>query len=113
DDHLKNADFFDVKRYPQITFESTGLKKKTSSNEYSLQGILTIKGTSKPVEFTLQYGGIAKDAYANEYKMGFTVLGEIDRRDWDISFYMPLETGGIAIGNKISVWAEVEFKRVD
>src|ERR1700733_14072375 len=60
DGHLKNADFFDVEKYPIINFKSTSFTK-TSGADYKLVGDLTIKDVTKPVELAVEYGGTEKD----------------------------------------------------
>src|SRR4051812_33895180 len=67
DGHLKSADFFDAANHPRLTFVSTGISKKGS--DYLVKGDLAIKGTTQPVELTVDFGGVQKDFY------GRTVAG--------------------------------------
>src|SRR5690349_5929906 len=78
DGHLKSADFFEVEKYPAITFESTSFD--TASGK--LKGNLTIKGISKPVTLDAEFHGTNKDPWGNE-KAGFSVTGKIHRKDWE------------------------------
>jgi polyisoprenoid-binding protein YceI len=82
DNHLKSPDFFDVAKFPKMTFESTSLKKK--GKDYILEGNMTIKGITKKVAFTVKYGGTAKDNYANE-RVGLSLNGKINRSDYGIN----------------------------
>jgi polyisoprenoid-binding protein YceI len=82
DNHLKSPDFFDVAKYPKMTFESTSFKK--IGKNYILEGDMTIKGTTKKVTFTVNYGGTAKDNYGNE-RVGLTLNGKINRSDYGIN----------------------------
>jgi polyisoprenoid-binding protein YceI len=82
DNHLKSPDFFDVAKFPKMTFESTSFKKQ--GKDYILEGNMTIKGITKKVTFTVKYGGTAKDNYANE-RTGLSLKGKINRNDYGIN----------------------------
>jgi polyisoprenoid-binding protein YceI len=82
DNHLKSPDFFDVAKFPKMTFESTSFKKK--GKDYILEGNMTIKGNTKKVTFTVTYGGTAKDNYGNE-RVGLSLKGKINRSEYGIN----------------------------
>ena len=107
DAHLKSPDFFEVEKYPEITFVSTSLKK-VDDNEFKLIGDLTIKGTSKEIELDTEFGGFMKDPYGNE-KAGFSINGKLNRKDFGLNWNAALEAGGVMVGNEIKVNAEVQF----
>ncbi len=107
DGHLKTADFFDHATHPQLTFEGTKLEQ-TSDEQFKLHGILTMRGVSKEVTLAVEFGGIVQDPWGNT-RTGFTVNGKINRKEYGVSFSMVSETGGILLGEDISIHANVEF----
>lgn len=107
DTHLKSADFFDAENHGQLTFEGSSFKKLDDDN-YQLNGILTIKGNSKPVAFDVEFGGLMKDPYGNE-KAGFSLNGKINRKDWGLTWNAALETGGLMVSDEVRLSAEVQF----
>jgi polyisoprenoid-binding protein YceI len=107
DGHLKTGDFFDAAAHPQIKFESAKLEKISTEN-YKLHGNLNMKGVSKAVVLDVDFGGIAKDPYGNT-RAGFTVNGKINRQDFGVSFNGVTETGGLLLGNDISIHSNIEF----
>ena len=109
DGHLKSADFFDVEKYPKLTFQGKSLNK-VSGDEYKLAGVLTIKGVSKEVELDVAFGGINKDPWGNE-KAGFSLQGKINRKDFGLNWNAALETGGVLVGEEVKISAEVQFVR--
>ena len=105
DDHLRTNDFFDVEKHPTMTFRSTGLDG--SGADYELHGDLTIKGVTKPVTFDLEVGGVGKDPWGNT-KAGFTVTGTINRKDFGMEYNAALETGGVLVGDKVTIELDIE-----
>lgn len=110
DNHLKSADFFDVENYPELTFESTSLIAKDEN--YQLKGLLTIKNITKEVVLDVEYGGQIKDPYGNE-KMGFSVSGKINRKDWGLNWNAVLETGGVMVSDDVRISGEVQFSKTE
>jgi len=107
DTHLKSADFFDVEKYPKITFEGKGMTQKDEEN-YELTGNLTIKDITKPVTLAVEFGGLMNDPWGNK-KAGFSVTGEINRKDWGMVWNAALETGGVLVSDKVKILCDVEF----
>ena len=107
DTHLKSPDFFEVEKYPEITFVSTSFKK-IDENEYELVGNLTMKGTTKEIKLNTEFGGFIKDPYGNE-KAGFSINGKIKKKDCGINRKAALEAVGVMVGNEIKIKAEVQF----
>ena len=107
DTHLKSPDFFEVEKYPEITFVSTSIKK-VDDDEFKLVGDLTIKGTSKEITLDVEFGGFMKDPYGNE-KAGFSINGKLNRKDFGLNWNAALEAGGVMVGNEIKINAEVQF----
>ena len=105
DGHLRTNDFFDIEQFPTMTFVSTGITG--SGPEYELHGDLTIRGVTKPVTFDLEVGGVGKDPWGNT-RAGFALTGTINRKDFGMSYNAALETGGIMIGDKVSIELDIE-----
>jgi polyisoprenoid-binding protein YceI len=105
DDHLQTNDFFDIENHPTMTFRSTSLEG--SGDEYKLHGDLTIRGVTKPVTFDLEFGGAGKDPWGNT-KAGFTATGTINRKDFGVEWNAPLETGGVLVGDKVTIEIDIE-----
>ena len=107
DAHLKSPDFFDVEKYPKILFEGLGMTKKDEEN-FELKGNLTIKDISKPIILSVEFGGFMTDPWGNK-KAGFSVTGEINRKDWGMEWNAALEAGGVLVGEKVKILCDVEF----
>ncbi len=111
DEHLKSADFFDIDLYPHIIFRSTGYRR-VEGRTFALEGDLTMHGVTKPVALNVQYGGIVpKDPFGNT-KAGFKVTGVINRKDWNMTWNNILDVGGLAVGNEVSIVANIELLKV-
>jgi len=109
DGHLRSSDFFEVEKFPQMKFTSTGIEQ-TDDESFSLYGNLTLKGVTKPVKLNMEFNGIVKDPQGQE-KAGFFVSGKINRSDWGINVNVALETGGLMLGEDIRIQSEVQFIR--
>jgi polyisoprenoid-binding protein YceI len=109
DGHLKSADFFDVEKYPAMTFKSTSFRK-TTGNNYVLDGNLTIKDVTKKVTFNVTYGGTVNDPYGNT-KAGFKVKGSIKRMDYGLTWSAVTEAGGLVVGDEVSIMFNIELAK--
>ncbi len=109
DAHLRSNDFFAMDEFPEITFTSTTVEK-LSDEEFKLIGDLTVKGATNPVTIDFEYQGSSKDPYGN-LRAGFEGKGTINRRDFGVSFNAPLETGGVLVGDKITLEFDVSLIR--
>jgi polyisoprenoid-binding protein YceI len=109
DDHIRNADFFEVETYPKITFVSTAAEK-TGDEEFVLHGDLTIKNTTKAISIPFEQTGAAVDPWGN-FRVGFEGKVKIDRTDWDVSFNAPLGSGGLVISEKITLEFDIAAVR--
>ena len=105
DQHIKSADFFEVETYPTMTYKSTGVR--VEDGEYILDGDLTLKGVTRSVPLKLDLQGFGPAAYGG-YRAGFTATGEINRRDFNVSFNAPMANGGVVVGDKIQLQLEIE-----
>ncbi len=109
DNHLRTGDFFEAEKYPVMTFRSTGVKSHAGA-EFVLDGELTIKDVTKPVELLVEFEGATVSPYGQQV-FGFSATTEIDREDWGLSWNVALETGGVMIGKKIKIEIEGEAIR--
>jgi polyisoprenoid-binding protein YceI len=105
DNHLRSADFLDAEQFPLVTFASTSLKP--SGGHWKLTGDLTIRSVTKPVTFDLYFEGAATDPYGNT-KAGFSAVGEIERKDWGLTWNVPLENGGVLVSEKFKIEFDIE-----
>lgn len=106
DNHLRSADFFEVEKYPHITFKSTKVTK-TGEDTFEIEGELTIRDVTKPVTLNATYLGLAKDPWGNE-KIGFTAKTKVNRKDFGLAWNAPLETGGFLVGDEVTIELEVQ-----
>ncbi|MCC9137000.1 YceI family protein [Pontibacter silvestris] len=107
DNHLRSADFFDAENHPHINFQSTYFSKM-HDEVYSLFGMLTIKGITKPVELQAEFGGFAEDEYGNR-KAGFEVSGNISRWEFGLTYNPLSKTGGLVLGEEIKLVANIQL----
>jgi polyisoprenoid-binding protein YceI len=107
DGHLKSPDFLDVANYPYITFKSTRVEK-LSENEAKLYGDLTVRDVTNPAVLQVEFHGLAKSPWGTT-NAGFTASTKINRKDWGLGWNVALETGGVLVGEEITINIEVEF----
>jgi len=105
DNHLRSADFFDTAKYNDIKFVSTSVKK--DGKNYKLNGNLTIKDVTKPVTFTLVYGGLLKDDGQGNQKVGFQATTTIDRTAFNIDY----DPTGMGIAKDVKFIVNLEFTK--
>ena len=108
DEHLRSADLFDVERHPTATFRSTRIEPAGVAGKVT--GDLTIKGHTRPVTLDIEYLGHAHDPWDNDRAM-FAATGTINRDDWDITWNMVLDAGGLLVSKDIKLEIEVELVR--
>jgi polyisoprenoid-binding protein YceI len=105
DTHLRSSDFFDTDQHPQITFASTSVRPQSS--DFVVTGDLTIHGVTRQVELELEFNGVSPDPWGGT-RAGFSASTEISRGDYGIIFNMPLDGGGVVVGDKIKIILEIE-----
>lgn len=113
DGHLKSPDFFDVAKYPNITFKSTSMKPdaKKGKTAYIVEGDLTMHGVTKRVKFTaIGASKTVKDPYGN-IKNGFKVTGTINRKDFGLTWNAALEAGGVAVSEEVLIALNIELNK--
>ena len=105
DGHLKAPDFFDVAQYPQITFHSTG-GDSTDDGRVTLDGEITIKGITKPIELSGTIAENGQDPWGNE-RIGLELEGKIDRREFDLKWNQTLPNGNLLVANDVKLLVSV------
>ena len=98
DGHLQSLDFFDTQRHPELRFESTAIE--SDGEKLVVEGDLTIKGITKPVELRGSYVGAGVDPYGND-RIGIELSGTVDRTDFGLDWNAPLPGGGFLLPNEV------------
>jgi len=108
DGHLKSGDFFDAVQFPSITFKSTNIDS-TGGADYEATGDLTIRGVSQPVTFKVEdLSTPAKDPWGNQ-RIGLSATTKINRKDFGLGWNAALETGGVLVGEDVTITLEAQF----
>lgn len=108
DGHLKSADFFEAEKYPALTFESTAVKR-TGDGEFEVKGNLTVHGVTKPVTFAVEGPGAPnKDPWGN-LRIGASATAKVNRKDFGLTWNSSLETGGVLVGDEVTLTIDAEF----
>ncbi len=111
DGHLKSPDFFDVAKYPEITFVSKSMKPGKIKGTYTLVGDLTMHGVTKPVTLTaIGASKVVKDPYGME-RYAFKVTGKLNRKDYGLTWNAALEAGGVAVSDEVRLDIIVEMTK--
>ena len=105
DDHLRSPDFFEVAKYPQINFVMTKYISKGDGGV--MEGRLTMHGVTKTVKLNVDVNGVIKDFRGNT-KVGFSLSGKVNRKDFGLNWNKVLEFGGVAVGEEVKIVIELE-----
>jgi polyisoprenoid-binding protein YceI len=106
DQHLRSPDFFDVERYPEITFRSTRLEGE-SPGYFRVHGDLTVHGVTRPVSLEAEYHGWTSSPFGDR-RAGFSATTEVDREDFGLTWNVAIEAGGVLVGKKAKLDFEIE-----
>lgn len=106
DTHLRSPDFFDVEKYPTITFRSTRVET-IKGDRYRVTGDLTIRDVTREVVLEATDEGRGKDPWGGD-RLAFSARTSIDRRDFGLTWNQALETGGVLVGNEIKISIDVQ-----
>ena len=108
DEHLRSADFFDVARYPAMTFVSKKVAR-IGQDGLKVTGDLTIRGVTREVVLDVEgLSGESKDPWGN-IRRGASASAKISRKDFGLTWNKALETGGVAVGDDVNIVLEVEM----
>ena len=106
DNHLRSADFFDAEKYPTISFKSTSVESK-GDNEFNVTGDLTMHGVTKTVTLKAEYGGQGKTPFGTTVA-GLSAKTKINRKDCGLTWNAALETGGVLVGEDVTIEFDLE-----
>ena len=106
DNHLRTKDFFEVEKYPEMTFKSTRVERKGKGG-YVLYGNLTLKGVTKEVSLPFTITGAIKDPWGNT-RFGINAQTKMNRRDYGITYGNAMENGGLDVGNEVTINLQLE-----
>ncbi|MET3810153.1 YceI family protein [Arthrobacter sp. UYEF3] len=106
DGHVRGEDFFDVEKFPEISFVSTAIVAK--GDAYELLGDLTIKGVTHPVALDTELNGVAVDPFGNT-RAGLTAETTISRKDFGLTWNAVLDAGGVLVSDKVAINLELAF----
>lgn len=109
DRHLKSDDFFNAKKFPQVTFKSKSFNKVDDKN-YKMVGNLTIRGITKEITLDVKLNGIIKDPWGNT-RAGFKITGEINRFDYGLKWNKLMEAGGAVVSKTVDIVINAELKK--
>lgn len=108
DAHIRSADFLDLEHYPTMAYRSTGIRP--DGEDYTVDGELTLHGVTRSVPLHLEVGGVTTDPYGN-LRLGLSATTEINRKDFGIDISMPMESGGVVLGDKVKITIDLEAIR--
>jgi polyisoprenoid-binding protein YceI len=108
DAHLKSADFFDAEKFPTFTFKSTEVGR-TAPGEHAVVGELTLHGVTRAVSFAVEGPSEpSKDPWGNT-RIGLSATARINRKDFGLSWNATLETGGVLVGEDVTITLDIQF----
>lgn len=105
DAHLRNADFFDVEKYPTMTYRMKQYEK--TADGYQAVGELTLRGVTKDITLTGNFNGVAKDPWGN-LRAGFNAEGKLNRKDFGMVWSKSLDGGGLVVGDEVLIKLDIE-----
>jgi polyisoprenoid-binding protein YceI len=108
DAHLKSADFFDVEKFPEITFKSTRVSKK-EVGEFAVEGDLTIHGVTRKANLDVEAPSAPQKDPWGGTRIGVEATTKINRKDFGLVWNATLETGGFMVGDEVTITLDVEF----
>jgi polyisoprenoid-binding protein YceI len=106
DAHVKGPDFFDVEKFPEMTFEATSIEAK--GDEFDVTGNLTIKGVTQPVTLETEFNGVAVDPFGAT-RAGLSGETTISRKDFGLTWNAVLEAGGVLVSDKVVISLDLAF----
>jgi polyisoprenoid-binding protein YceI len=107
DEHLRSADFFDVARFPTMTYAVKSVER-ADGDKYRIIGDLTIRDVTHEVPLTAQVSGPVNDPFGG-VRMGVSAEGKLNRHDFGLNWNMITEAGGLLVGDDVKISAEAEF----
>lgn len=111
DEHLRSPDFFDVEKYPDITFVSTAIEE-IDERAFMITGDLTVRDTTQRVVIPVDFIGVEKDPFG-QVRAGFTGKRRINRRDFGLEWNLPLDSGGVLVSEKVELQFDISAIKSD
>lgn len=105
DAHLRSADFWNAEQNETFEFRSTSIT--ADGGDWKVAGELTLNGVTKPVVLDVEFGGAGPDGQGGQ-KAGFEAKTEINRKDFNVDFNMPMDGGGVVVGDKVTITLDIE-----
>jgi polyisoprenoid-binding protein YceI len=106
DAHIRSSDFFEVDAHPKMTYRSTSIRPH-GDGRFVVEGELSLRGITRSVPLTLEFNGFGPDPFGGT-RAGFSATTELNRRDFGIDITMPLDGGGVVVGDRVTVTLEIE-----
>ncbi|MGW2645984.1 YceI family protein [Streptomyces sp. NPDC001393] len=105
DNHLRAADYLEVEQYPTMSYRSNGIRR--TGDTWTVDGALTLHGVTRQVPLVVDVNGFSPDQWGGQ-RAGFSATAQINRRDFGIDISVPLDAGGVAVGDRISISLEIQ-----
>jgi polyisoprenoid-binding protein YceI len=105
DNHLRSADYLEVDRYPTMSYRSTGIRG--TDDGWVIDGELTLHGVTRQVALAVEVNGFSPDPFGGQ-RCGFSATAQINRREFGIDSTIPMDGGGVVVGDKMSISLEIE-----
>lgn len=105
DNDLRSADYLDVEKYPTMSYRSTGIRR--TDGGWVIDGELALHGLTRQVPLAVEVNGFGPDPWGGQ-RAGFSATTQISRRDFGIDLTIPMDGGGVAVGDKVSISLESE-----
>ena len=105
DNHLRSADYLEAAKYPTMSYRSAGLRR--TGDAWVIDGELTLHGVTRQVPLAVEVNGFCPDPFGGQ-RAGFSATAQINRRDFGIDITIPMDGGGVVVGDKVSISLEIE-----
>jgi polyisoprenoid-binding protein YceI len=105
DNDLRSTDYLEVDKYPTMSYRSTGIRQ--TDDGWVIDGELTLHGVTRQVPLAVEVNGFGPDPFGGQ-RAGFSATAQINRRDFGISNIIPMDGGGVVVGDKVSISLEIE-----
>jgi polyisoprenoid-binding protein YceI len=112
DDHLRSADFFEVDKYPEISFRSTAIRA-TGEDEFEIESDLSIHGVTRPVTLKATLEGYEPQDHQGNTRVGISASAQINRSDFEMRFNAALGSGNMVVSDKVKILVDVSAVKAD